>query len=159
MRWHRSLPCSFHHLFHHISHSCLHYFFHHLFHHLVHCFLRRFHRHLLHYPHFILPSFSLFHMVKEPHTKRQRPPTATDAMSRLVQKAKNLAILGCLTTNEKHRVAHAITISQSTQTAWKRQKYKLFLCNILECSGPHSFLLCYRFGPSYRREHETARPR
>lgn len=81
-------------------------------------------------------------MVKEPHTKRQRPPTATDAMSRLVQKAKNLAILGCLTTNEKHRVAHAITISQSTQTAWKRQKYKLFLCNILECSGPHSFLLC-----------------
>jgi len=63
-------------------------------------------------------------------------------MELLVPKANKLAILGCLSETEKRRTADAITISQTIQRTWKRQKYKLFLCGLLENSGPHSFLLC-----------------
>lgn len=73
---------------------------------------------------------------------RKTPLTATDAMGRLVHKAEKLVVLGCLSEIEKRRATDALAISQTTQKAWKRQKYKLFLHGLLEKSGPHWFLLC-----------------
>lgn len=63
-------------------------------------------------------------------------------MSRLNSKAKKLVLLKSLTENEKTRAADALAISRAPQNAWKRQKYKLFLCSLLEEGGPHLFLLC-----------------
>lgn len=81
-------------------------------------------------------------MEKQRHSVRQKPLTATEAMNRLVFKAKELVVLGCLSENEKRRTADAITILRRAQSSSKRQKYKLFLCGLLEKAGPPSFLLC-----------------
>lgn len=81
-------------------------------------------------------------MEKQRHSVRQKPLTATEAMNRLVFKAKELIVLGCLSKNERRRTADAITILQRAQSASKRQKYKLFLCGLLERTGPPSVLLC-----------------
>ncbi|KZF22637.1 hypothetical protein L228DRAFT_260795 [Xylona heveae TC161] len=81
-------------------------------------------------------------MERQRRSVRQKPLTTTDAMKRLVGKAKKVAVLGCLSKIEKRRAADAIAISQTAPKTRKRQKYKLFLCDLLENSGPHSFLLC-----------------
>lgn len=61
-----------------------------------------------------------------------KSPTATDAIGRLVCKAKELVILGCLTENEKRRTADTITISRKAQRAWKRPLhiFYILLCGI-----------------------------
>ncbi|KAJ5183283.1 hypothetical protein N7492_000899 [Penicillium capsulatum] len=81
-------------------------------------------------------------MEKQLHSVRQKPVTATEAMGRLVSKAKELIVLGCLSDNEKRRTADTIKILRRTQSASKRRKYKLFLCDLLEKTGPPSVLLC-----------------
>lgn len=81
-------------------------------------------------------------MENQPYSVQQRPLTATGAMDRLICKAKELVIRGHTTEHEKRRIADAVSISRTAQKAWKRQKYKLFLCGLLESGGPHLFLLC-----------------
>lgn len=81
-------------------------------------------------------------MKESPHYSRHTPCQAYDVLNLLVITAKKLRVLEHLSDAEKHRAADAVEILKIIQTASKRKKYKLFLCNVLDKYGAHMILLC-----------------
>ncbi|EDN05787.1 predicted protein [Histoplasma mississippiense (nom. inval.)] len=79
-------------------------------------------------------------------SKKQRSPrksiSSNNAWKKVVDTGRTLEILRCLRRNDQRRVAEAVALLKQVQSSLKRQKYQLFLHDVLSRCGPHGFLLC-----------------
>ncbi|TWU70443.1 hypothetical protein ED733_000443 [Metarhizium rileyi] len=76
------------------------------------------------------------------YARSQKPYSVTDALKRLVDKAGSLSLRKYLTKREKNSLEAALTILQTETNSWKRQKYQLFLRDLMKDCGAHAVLLC-----------------
>ncbi|OJD20128.1 hypothetical protein ACJ73_08542 [Blastomyces percursus] len=79
-------------------------------------------------------------------SKKQRSPrnsiSSNNAWKKVVDTGRTLGILRCLRRNDLRRVAEAVALLKQVQSSLKRQKYQLFLHDVLSRCGPHGVLLC-----------------
>ncbi|KAK2796024.1 hypothetical protein FQN50_009644 [Emmonsiellopsis sp. PD_5] len=83
--------------------------------------------------------------MSQPSEKR-RPPrksvSSNEAWKKVVDTGRTLEILRCLRGIDLRLVAYAIALLKQVQSSSKRQKYQLFLHDVLSRCGPHVVLLC-----------------
>lgn len=74
--------------------------------------------------------------------RSQKPPTVSEALRLLRDCAKKLRVLKVLTKTQARNVRDRVNILNDIQTTPKRNKYKLFLYDLLCDAGPALVLLC-----------------
>lgn len=74
--------------------------------------------------------------------RSQKPPTLTEALHKLRECDKQLRTLGSLTVSQTRQIKDAVQILAEVQKSTKRIKYKIFLHEVLQNTGPGIVLLC-----------------
>ena len=86
---------------------------------------------------------SISHSFKGLRKLIQMKPSKVDQLwEQLQTTSRRLCVLGTLSDGEQKRVTEAITTLSAVQRLDRRNKYKLFLFNILHNTGPAAVLLC-----------------
>lgn len=78
----------------------------------------------------------------QPPPSRHKPIQVEEAWNKLVAASDVLKLLGDLSNGEAARVTDAVELLGAAQTSARHRKYKQFLSNVLNVSGPEGVLLC-----------------
>ena len=72
----------------------------------------------------------------------QKPLQIRELWDKIINIGEDLKILQSLSDAHLRSVTKAVKILKTMYTSSKRQKYQLFLCNVLRKCGSHSVLVC-----------------
>lgn len=78
---------------------------------------------------------------RQPHSHR-KPLQIGESWDKIINIGEDLKILRSLSDAHLRSVTEAVKILKTVHTSSKRQKYQLFLCNVLRKCGSHGVLVC-----------------
>lgn len=73
---------------------------------------------------------------------RHKPLRTNEAWDKVVRTIEDLKLQGNLSGAQAKCVREAVDVLKTTQTSGRRKKYKRFLFNVLQESGPQAVLVC-----------------